>query len=212
MAMKQDELIPTRWTLIKRLKNWDDQESWREFFDTYWRLIFSVAIKSGLTREEAEDAVQTTIMSVCKNIGQFKADAASGSFKSWLLKLTRWRIADQLRKRNPDFQERFHRHAAGEQGASTPTEETIPDPAANFLDAIWDDEWARNLAEAGMEKLKTRVNARQFQIFYLTVMKQSAPQQVAKVVGVSVNQVYLVKHRLSRVFQGIVKDLEEKQG
>ena len=211
MAIKHDELIPTRWTLIKRLKNWDDQEGWREFFDTYWRLIFSVAIKSGLTREEAEDAVQTTVMSVCKNIGQFKTDSTAGSFKGWLLRLTRWRITDQLRKRNLEFQ-RYHRHGPASPTASTPTEENIPDPAGNFLEAIWEDEWARNLAEAGMEKLKSQVNARQFQIFYLTVMKESAPQQVAKVVGVSVNQVYLVKHRLSRIFQKIVQELEAKEG
>ena len=31
------------------MKNWDDQESWRQFFNTYWKLIYGVAIKSGLT-------------------------------------------------------------------------------------------------------------------------------------------------------------------
>ena len=35
MVNQPDELIPTRWSLIGRLKNWDDQVSWREFFDTY---------------------------------------------------------------------------------------------------------------------------------------------------------------------------------
>ena len=39
MKNDPDELLPTRWTLIERLKNWDDQESWRQFFDTYWKLI-----------------------------------------------------------------------------------------------------------------------------------------------------------------------------
>jgi len=28
----------TRWSLLARLKNWEDQQSWRKFFDTYWRL------------------------------------------------------------------------------------------------------------------------------------------------------------------------------
>ena len=39
----------SRWSLIQRLKNLDDQESWGEFHETYWRLIYSVASKSGLT-------------------------------------------------------------------------------------------------------------------------------------------------------------------
>src|SRR5881409_3786480 len=64
MAMEQnsDELIPTRWSRVARLKDLGDQQSWREFFDTYSRLIRGVAIKSGLTEAEAEDVVQETII------------------------------------------------------------------------------------------------------------------------------------------------------
>jgi hypothetical protein len=53
-------LIPTRATLIEKLKNWENQTSWREFFDTYWQLIYCVARKAGLTNVEAQDVVQET--------------------------------------------------------------------------------------------------------------------------------------------------------
>ena len=43
MPRDADELLPTRWSLIQRLKNWDDQETWREFFNLYWKLIFGMA-------------------------------------------------------------------------------------------------------------------------------------------------------------------------
>ncbi|MFM2167500.1 MAG: hypothetical protein RIS79_1871, partial [Verrucomicrobiota bacterium] len=33
----------TRKSLIERLNNWEDQRTWNEFYQTYWRLIFSVA-------------------------------------------------------------------------------------------------------------------------------------------------------------------------
>src|SRR6516165_2544113 len=92
----------TRWSLLARLKNWEDQQSWREFFDMYWRLIYTVAIRSGLTDAEAQDVVQDTILSVAKKIDDFKCDRAAGSFKAWLLQLTRWRILNQLKKRLPD--------------------------------------------------------------------------------------------------------------
>src|SRR6266705_1958297 len=104
MKNDPDELLPTRWTLIERLKNWDDQESWREFFDTYWKLIYGTAIKSGLTHTEAQDVVQETIVSLSKSMKNFRADPAFGSFKSWLLNLTRWRITDQVRKRGKEVQ------------------------------------------------------------------------------------------------------------
>src|SRR5579864_7319947 len=98
-TISTEEFIPTRYTLLSRLQNWDDWESWKDFFDTYWRLIYSVAIKSGLTETEAQDVVQETLISVAKDIQKFRRDRQLGSFKGWLRNLTRWRVADQLRKR-----------------------------------------------------------------------------------------------------------------
>src|SRR5512143_622133 len=91
---RASEPIPTRYSLLSRLQDWDDQESWRTFYDTYWRLIYTAAIKSGLSEPEAEDVVQETVISVAKDIHKFRRDRARGSFKGWLKNLTRWRIAD----------------------------------------------------------------------------------------------------------------------
>jgi hypothetical protein len=98
-TISTEEFIPTRYTLLSRLQNWEDNESWKDFFDTYWRLIYSLARKSGLTEVEAQDAVQETVISVAKHIHKFRRDRKLGSFKGWLRNITRWRIADQLRKR-----------------------------------------------------------------------------------------------------------------
>src|ERR1043166_9565329 len=156
MKNDADDLLPTRWTLIERLKNWDDQESWRQFFDTYWKLIYGVAIKSGLTHPEAQDVVQETVMSVCKNMTNFKANPAYGSFKAWLLHLTRWRITDQLRKRGRAViaKEELPKSGSNSDTASTPVEERVPDPAGNALEAIWNDEWEKHILDAALEKVK----------------------------------------------------------
>ena len=98
MTLPTDDPIPTRYSLLSRLQNWDDEDSWKDFFDTYWRLIYSVAIKSGLNATEAQDVVQETVISVAKDLHKFKRDRSLGSFKGWLRNITRWRIADQLRK------------------------------------------------------------------------------------------------------------------
>ena len=97
MEQLAEELIPTRTTLLMRLKDWQDHSGWQDFFDTYWNLIYGVALKGGLTPAEAEDAVQETMISVAKHMPGFKYDPAIGSFKRWLLTMTRWRITDQLR-------------------------------------------------------------------------------------------------------------------
>src|ERR1044071_5293796 len=94
-----DELLSTRRSLLERLRDWEDQASWREFFDLYWKFIYSVAIRSGLTDQEAEDVVQETVLSVAKKMPQYIYDPARCSFKGWLMHVTRLRIIDQLRRR-----------------------------------------------------------------------------------------------------------------
>src|SRR6266487_5226320 len=99
MRNQPDPFLPTRQSLLSRLKDWDDHESWRDFFDTYWRLIYGLAVKSGLTNTEAEEVVQETLLAVAKEMPDFKHDPARGSFKGWLLEITRRRIANQVRRR-----------------------------------------------------------------------------------------------------------------
>src|SRR5438093_9243600 len=95
----EDELIPTRASLLGRLKDWKDEASWKVFFETYWKLIYNTAIKAGLTDAEAQDVVQETVISVSKSMPRFEYSHQNPSFKTWLLRLTHWRVTSQLRKR-----------------------------------------------------------------------------------------------------------------
>ena len=202
--------LETRPSLLKRLKSGDDLQSWQEFYRIYGGLIRFFAEKAGLTADEAEEVVQETAIGVARRLPEFVYDPKVCRFKTWLLNLVRWRIQDQLRKRPPEFHARAHRPPqpdAGDAGA-TATEEGIVDPAGNFLEAIWDEEWAKNVLDNALDRLKHQVNARHFQIFYLTVIKKSDPQDVARVVGVNVDQVYLIKHRLTPILQKAIHDLE----
>lgn len=193
VTWQTEEFIPTRYSLLSRLQNWDDQESWRDFFDTYWRLIYSIAVKSGLSDAEAQDVVQETVICVAKDIDTFKRERHFGSFKGWLGNLTRWRIADQLRKRAPS-------PSAGGQpanGSTTVLEPgELPDPVNEDLERIWDAEWQSNLMDAALDRVRRRVKEEHYQIFDLYVVRQWPASKVAKILEVSVAQVYLVKHRL----------------
>jgi len=101
---RDEEFIPTRTSLLGRLKNWDDQESWKEFFDTYWKMLYSVARRAGLSESDAQDVVQEAIVAVAKKMPGFQYDPAIGSFKSWLMLIIRRRIIDFFRKRGRDLQ------------------------------------------------------------------------------------------------------------
>lgn len=200
-----DELIPTRTTLIQRLKNWQDQSSWQDFFDTYWKLIYGVARKGGLTATEAQDVVQETMISVARQMPTFKYDRAIGSFKSWLLNTTRWRIIDQLRKREPSAARAL---SDEEITVRTPTTEELVDPVSRKLDDLWNAEWEKNLLDAAISRVKRRLDPQRYQIFDFYVNKEWPPDKVAEAFGISVDQVYLAKHRVTEMIKAEVKRLE----
>ena len=206
MPETPDEFIPTRKSLLSRLKRWDDQDGWRDFFNTYWKLIYGVAMKAGLTHEEAEEVVQETVLGVARSIGRFKYDPAVCAFKTWLMQVTRSKIANQFSKRKG-----LRRMEPVNDGNSdTPLLERVPDPAVPALETIWDAEWQKNLVDAALQKVKDRVPIQQYQIFDFYALKKWPVSKVARALGVSVGHVYLAKHRVSRLIKKEVELLEKR--
>lgn len=206
MRSQRDEFLPTRRSLLSRIKNWDDHQSWRDFFNTYWKLIYSTATKAGLSDAEAQDVVQETVTTVAKKIKDLKYDPALGSFKGWLLNTTRWRIADQLRKRLPTDSRRSHAGEEGDRGTSTVAR--VPDPSGFDLDAVWDEEWRKNLMEAALAAVRKQVSPKQYQVFDLYVVKQWPVGKVAKTLEVSTALVYVAKHRVAKLVKRELERLE----
>jgi RNA polymerase sigma factor (sigma-70 family) len=202
--MKTAGLLATRRSLVDRLANWDDQRRWQDFFDTYWKLIYSAAQKSGLTDAEAEEVVQETVITVAKKIDKLRYDPALGSFKGWLLQITRWRIADQFRGRGSVQTQCRHLNS----DCKTATIERLPDPNAVDLDALWEGEWQKNLFEAAITRVKKKVDPKQFQIFDCYVRKEWPAQKVAAQLRVSVGQVYLARHRVAALLKKEINALE----
>jgi RNA polymerase sigma factor (sigma-70 family) len=152
--------------------------------------------------------VQETVLSVAKKMPEFVYDPARCSFKGWLMHVTRLRIIDQLRRRQPAFQQAPRGDADSRR---TPTVERVPDAAAAVQqDATWDEEWERNLVDAAMERVKLRVKPEHFQIFYLSAVKGLGTGEVARMLQVSVGQVYLVRHRVAKQVKREVARLKEK--
>jgi len=207
MEMKQASLLATRRSLIERLADWGDQLRWQEFFDTYSNLIYSAARQSGLTDTEAQEVVQETVITVAKSIDKLKYDPAIGSFKGWLLQITRWRIADQFRKREP----RNVKRPRSPEDRATATIERVPDSHVVDLAAVWEAEWKENLFEAAIARVKKQIEPRQFQIFDCYVRKEWPAQKVAERLRVNVGQVYLARHRVGALLKKEIRALEKME-
>jgi len=181
---EQRESVATRTSLLTRLKDWNDQESWNLFFDVYWKLLYSTAIHAGLSDSEAQEVVQDTVISVSKAMPGFTYNRENGSFKAWLRKLTYWRIKDKLRKR-------------GRQSHNEELPDQYPDPVPHELEQRWNREWEVAVLQAAVERVKRQVDAKQFQLFDAFVIQQWPMDKIRSVLNTGRARVYVAKHRVA---------------
>jgi RNA polymerase sigma factor (sigma-70 family) len=191
------DLSATRLSLVGRLHDWEDQHSWQRFYEKYNRLLFLWATKAGLSDAESEEALQNMVISIAKSMkdGQFKS-RGKGSFKAWLYGVARHRILDQFRSRS-----------AAAKETELLKENTTPADAE--LERLWDSEWASHKLRMAASMTRERVNAVQFQIFDLYVLRLWSVNEVMKTLNVSRAQVYMAKLRVGSVFKDMLAQADE---
>jgi RNA polymerase sigma factor (sigma-70 family) len=202
-----DSLLPTRQSLLSRLRDWQDHDGWREFFDTYWRLIYRVARQAGLDDATAQDVVQNTFIYLARRMPKFRYDPARGSFKSWLRRVTRSRIS--VFRRRAEAKEPPLPQLELEDNEA-PVWESVPDPAGDKVDEIWQREWEDNLLKVALRRISPKVSAQQLMIFELAALGEVPLKQVARKLDVSLMQVYLARHRVGKLFKAEVMRLRKE--
>lgn len=208
MDTPADDSLLTRRTLLSRLRNLDDQESWRTFFDLYWRLLYNVARRSGLDDSGAQEIVQDTVIAVARKMPEFHYDATRGTFRQWLLRITRRRIVDHLRRLYrqppkvdlaPEALEEEDKHAAA-----------ITDQSAG-IETAWNEEWEKATFEAALAEVRASINPHHFQVFDYCVLKEWPVSKVATTLGLNAAHVYLAKHRVAQAMKRAVRRINEER-
>jgi RNA polymerase sigma-70 factor (ECF subfamily) len=199
MSTNLDDSLATRVSLLLRLQDVADHSSWKEFYDRYRRFIFRAAQGKGLSQEDAEEVLQDTVISVAKGLPNFTYSPAGGSFKGWLMTITRRKVVDKLRK----------------QGRQVPTTDldgaTVEKITADgCFEPAWEIEWHNNLLQAATDQLRLAVTPRSFQIFDWTVRMGRSTKETAEAFGISTVLVRVTKYRVLRKFKSILQRLEKE--
>jgi RNA polymerase sigma factor (sigma-70 family) len=153
------------------------------------------------------DNWEETILSIAKQSKKKLYDPEQGSFKTWLMNMTRWRINDQFRKRKKDTA-----MIEGEwaDDRKTAVIDRVEDPNGDVLERLWDVEWKKGIADAALSRVKAQVSPKQYQIFDYYVIRQWDAEKVQEKLNVSMAQVYLAKHRVGAVLKKELAKLEEE--
>ena len=204
-----DTLLPTRQSLLGRLRDWQDHAGWQSFFDSYWRVIYNVARNAGLSDAEAQDVVQNTFIYLARRMPNFHYDRQRGSFKSWLRVVTRSRIHVYLRTEKPAGKH-VREPLPDETSDDCEACEAWVDPSADLLDEVWQREWEENLLNTALRRLRSKVSSQQLLMFRMTTLNELPLTQVARKLRVSLAQVYLARHRVGKLFKAEVLRLRNE--
>ncbi len=200
--------LRTRPTLLYRVRDGKDGASWNEFHRLYRRLIYGRARRAGLAHADAEDVAQDVFARVAETIGDFDLNPDRGSFRGWLMQLTRWRIADKF-----DHLGRTPQHTPGPrdpESTRTGTIERLPSPEAE--EDEWDREWQAHVLAAAMERLARQVQPRHFQVFDLHFRQNWPVLKISRELGINPASVYVITHRLTKQLKAEVEKLRAQIG
>ena len=211
MPPEDDEVVSTlrtRPSLLQRVHQWDDTASWQEFYRLYRKLIYGLARRSGLSHADAEDVTQDVFRRVAETIQTFESDPLRGTFRGWLMNLTRWRVANKFSRGPHELKNQAHR--APDDTRATDTINRLPDEAE--VDKAWDEEWQRHVLEVACERLARRSRPVHYQAFDLYVRRGLPVLRVASQLGMNPGAVYLSGHRLKKQLKDEVERLRTQLG
>jgi RNA polymerase sigma factor (sigma-70 family) len=98
--VSDDDTDSTDQQLIRRCAA-GDEWAWDQLVGRYERLVYSVALKNGVSREDAADITQLTFVALLDSIEVLRDD---GSLPSWLMTVARrqaWRIRRRTLREQP---------------------------------------------------------------------------------------------------------------
>jgi len=182
----------TRPSLLVRVGQ-DQPDAWREFDMIYRPMLCRFARSQGLGEDDSEDVTQFCMGAVHKHIKGFDYDPSKGRFKGWLRTLVNNRVRNLHRKRRDKAAETadFRREQARERS-----------PEEDF-DAIWMEEHLKQC----IRMVRLEVAAATFEAFKRHVLDECPVADVCEQLGMTPNQVYKIKWRVTQKLNEKMKEL-----
>ncbi len=193
----------TRFSLLVRLRDLQDTEAWFEFVEIYTPVVYGFLRKRGLQDADAADVTQDVFRKVSRSIRGFRCDRKLGSFRGWLLTVTRTSLAD--------LHERRGRQPVG--SADTAVHRLLEEESADDgSQQTWESEYRQSVFGWSVRQIRKDFEEKTWQAFWKAGVEGLAAKDVAKALGMSVGAVYTAKCRvldqLKQTIQGIEKESE----
>lgn len=184
----QDETISTIGSsLLGRVRE-ISPDAWDQMVRKYFPLVYGWCRRDGLSESDSADVCQDVFKSTLKSIGGFHRSEPSHSFRGWLRRITQRRIID--------FRSTMSLVLPANGGNE------IHEVIQNLADVEIDSGNSTDVLSrfANLQTVLTKVEIEfeplSWQAFVLVVIDQVPAIEVAELLGISRNAVYLAKSRI----------------
>lgn len=177
----------TNSSLIAKVKNLSDRDSWVTFMDIYRPAVYRMARERGLQHADAEDLAQQVFVSVSKAIGNWVPTPGQPPFRAWLIRITRNRIINLLTRAKPDV-------GSGLTGVGEMLN-ALPRDASAVNDEISREAHAEAIRWATRE-IRDEFSETTWQMFWETAIESLPAAEVARRHDRTTGAVYMARFRV----------------
>ena len=180
--------------LLERLRAPGDELAWSQFDLRFRGVLMATGLRLGLAQLDAEEAAQETMLQAFRDFRAGKYDRSRGRLSSWILGIAHHRITDIQRRRGAHT-----RFSEQDSSSSHIQVDRLADAFEAELERqIFQEGW-RIVCEEG------DIAPRTLLAFELTALRGVPPAAAAAECGISVDQVYVAKHRVAQRLQAAIE-------
>ena len=186
-------MFTTRITLLDKVRQ-GNNPGWDEFDQVYRPLIFLRGRDRGLETHELDDLAQQVFLNLYEKESLQKYENERGHFRDYLRTIIDRRAFDLLRKRKTIKTEHHDQ--------LTPHEDSE-------MEQRWESEWKNHIYHQAIETLRSEVSAKTLNAFELSLENRLSPEAIAKQLDISLDSVYVAKHRVLKRLAPLIRQLEQ---
>ncbi|MHB0960684.1 MAG: RNA polymerase sigma factor [Pirellulaceae bacterium] len=191
----------TRHSLLIRIRDGHDVQAWSQFVAIYEPLVYRLTRKKGFQHADALELTQEVLLAVSKSIERWNPDSAKGSFRGWLVRVTRNLMINLL------VNQRRHPRGVGSTDFQRLLAEQVG-PAEEET-AEFDLEYRRRLFRWAAERVKGEFRPTTWQAFWRTCVEGHSVKRVSQELKLSDGAVYVARSRIMARLRACVEEVRE---
>jgi RNA polymerase sigma-70 factor (ECF subfamily) len=195
--------FPTRSTLLARVRDPADADSWREFYSYYQPLLVRYLRRLGLQDHAVDDVIQDVFARLLHTLPDFTPGRKPGRFRGYLWKVTFSALVDEARQakaRRRAEEEWVRRFRDADESESRKGKEE------------WDRLERQHRLDLAMQRVRSQATPRSWACFEQRVLGDRPAAAIAAELGITANAVFVYASRVLKAVRAECAALAEELG